>query len=190
MGWTAMHREPNVTDIDFMRTYYGDACAPGGTREIVAHNSDKEAIYLAIRDNTTGEVYPSIQLKEWRQKEHHNFAIKGLSETCGSGLHNASPAVLKALTATDNPDAILWRAEVGLRHQQAKMVKEMAKPGSTVTFPEPIHFGDGKAAQSFMILGSHTNEQLRRQDGEIVRIKGWKKHQGIVITPEPLKISW
>lgn len=189
MGWTAMHREPNTTDIDFMRAYYGAAAAPGGTHEIVSHNSDKEAIYLAIRDNTTGEVYPSIQLKDWRPKEHHNFAVKGLSETCGSGMYDASPAVLKALTPTDNPDAILWRAEVGLRHQHAKMVKDLAKPGAIATFPEPINFADGKSGQSFMILGQHTNEWLRREDGEIVTMKGWKKRQGLTITAAAASVS-
>lgn len=78
--------------------------------EIVAHNVSKRgAVYLAIKNISTGVVSAEIILVTRQSKQHYNFTSKWMSEEMGPYHFEPSLKVLNALTPTKNETAQNWR---------------------------------------------------------------------------------
>lgn len=180
MGWTSTHRPAGMTTLDFFRGEFPNLFTE---HDVVAHNSDREGFYAAMRDRGTGEVWALVVAVQRTPSAHFNYTYKEMQDSMGPGYYGASRAVLDALTPTESQWANEWRAQV-----RARLDRRVPKVGDVVRFTHPFEFQDGKERDTFRLTqrqkwtrGGMRNETVAVAvlDGVTCKLPtGWAKGVG------------
>lgn len=181
MGTTGMHREPGMTNLEFFKGEWPDFFSK---HEVVAENSTRDAWYSAVRDLETGDVWAMVVKISRAPRAYMNFYYKVMDETVIPFYHDASKAVLDALTPTDNEHANEWRARVR-EELDAKKAKGSVKVGDKIHFKHPMTFGDGVTRQTFTLTKRQTvrngrvtsSTLLADENGTVCRVPNWKQRE-------------
>lgn len=172
MGWTFQYRPKGMKDREFFQNLMG-------TRyDILESGSRLGEFYAAVRDNDTGEVSALVSLTRWERGSQFNFGYKDMDETMGPNIDDAPAKVLDLLTPTDNKYANDWRDRARANIERRERAKAV-KPGTVITFPEPLNFGRYGQFDRFTFVKRTT---FRTDTGLGVRIPGWKNRGFQVVT--------
>lgn len=183
MGWTGTHRPAGMTTLEF---FQGEFPTLFATHDVLAHNTDREGFYAAMRERDTGKVWALVVGVQRTPGSHFNYSYKECSETMGPGWTGASRAVLDALTPTDHQWANEWRAEV-----RARLDKPQAKVGDTIRFARPITFTSGAELDTFIVAqrdkwtraGVRKETILASVNGGYYKVSDWKHREFTVLAP-------
>lgn len=109
-GWVAAQRKRGAVDRGWFPNLRPDIFARG--HRLVSCNSTVQAFYAAVQDVSTGQVRGVVIEKSWQRSDAGNFAYRVLDEATAGRLDDAARRVLDALSPTDDPSAVEWRARV------------------------------------------------------------------------------
>lgn len=175
MGWFYEHRPAGISNREFFARDSGSgqtivACATVNTREF----------YAAVRE-ADGSTWAYVALLDWRPNEHCNFGYKPMDEGMGP-VANCPRKVLDALSPVEDlypwdgtgrePYAYQWRRDCAANLAHADKARAV-KRGDTITFAEPISFGDGSSGQTFTFVAR--SDLRRTSDGQLCQIRAWRK---------------
>jgi len=190
MGSTGLRREAGLTDLEFFTQQWPDALGEGGYWTVLAHNSDRQGFYAAIRDSRfekpSDQHFILVVKKDWFPRAYDNFVYKDMTDTMGPGIDGASLDVLDAVPETDHEYAKPWRERcLTLRMQEAD-IKRNLKHGSTIKFPRTINYADGVTEDTFTANKPSNGGRYvfrRATDNRPVRMPAdWKKTLGVTVT--------
>lgn len=191
MGSTGLHRDAGLTDLEFFTQQWPDALGEGGYWTVLAHNSDRQGFYAAIRDSRTGdsvgdEHFILVVKKDWFPRASENFIYKDMSDTMGPGIDGASLNVLDAVPETNHEYAKPWRERCRTLRMQEADIKRNLKHGSTVKLPRSLNYADGVTEDTFTANKPINGGRMifrRASDGRAVRMPAdWKQTLGVTVT--------
>jgi hypothetical protein len=157
-----------VSGLVAMRTYYA------AVEHIIVSTGAREvwALVCLVRYNR-------------RDREGFIFGYKDMAESMGP-YEDACPArVLDQLTATDNANALDWRARCRDRLARRAVINARAapRPGDIVILAEPMLFRDGRRLSRFQAVrlpGRSRSMVYRSVEGGLYRISGLKARDSTI----------
>ena len=160
MGWLSMqslggHAGPRAY-LDNQFTH-DDA----DLRSKVLRSSIVRRVYYAAIEHVrvpTGEreVWACICLVRYNPKARDGFIFgyKDMEESMGPYSYDCPAAILDLLTATDNENALAWRAKCreGAAQRRAFAAKPKPRPGQVIVFDVPVAFANGAAFERMEVV--------------------------------------
>jgi hypothetical protein len=150
MGWLSMqslggHAGPRAC-LDHQFTHEDEQL-----RSRVLRSSIVRRVYYAaiehVRPGETGEVWACVCLIRYNPKARDGFifAYKDMEESMGPYSYDCPATILDLLTATDNENALAWRAKCRETAVQRRTLaaKPKPRPGQIIIFDLPVEFGGG-----------------------------------------------
>lgn len=174
MGWTGTHREPGVTDREFMEQELPETLTRYG--RILDCATVGNVFYAAVQGHYKhpDETWALIVLIQ-RSRDYFNITYKELTDTMGPAEDRCPARILDLLSPTENEYALHWRnrcRENAAKRDRAKQVR----PGMTVRFAQPLEFTDGTTADTF----TFEQRSTFRADGIRYRIRNWREMEWTV----------
>jgi hypothetical protein len=150
MGWLSMqslggHAGPRAY-LDHQFTHEDEQL-----KSRVLRSSIVRRVYYAaiehLRPGTAREVWACVCLVRYNPKARDGFIFgyKDMEESMGPYSFDCPAAILDLLTATDNENALAWRAKCheAAVHRRTLAAKPKPKPGQIIIFDAPIEFTSG-----------------------------------------------
>src|SRR5512145_779521 len=114
MGWTFLHREKGISNIDWLRGEF--STYPENVLDVATKNG---TMYVAYRTPVIeGEVRALVILTRWVRGDYYNFGYKDMDETQGPNEDDCPRRIFELLTPLkpgESEWAESWRARVQAR---------------------------------------------------------------------------
>lgn len=129
-------------------------------RSRVLRSSIVRRVYYAaiehVRPCEMGEVWACVCLIRYNPKARDGFifAYKDMEESMGPYSYDCPATILDLLTATDNENALAWRAKCRETAVQRRTLaaKPKPRPGHVIVFELPVEFGNGMAFERMEVV--------------------------------------
>jgi hypothetical protein len=139
MGWDFERRERGQTTERLLARDLGD-------RTIVAFGMVGSVAYIAMQE-TDGRTWAAVVLTK-TESGYFNWGYKLMDESMGPCYYDCPRRVLAALTPTEYPEALAWRAKCRERLSRPKIT-----PGVRVSFATPVTFQGGPKSGPWQATG-------------------------------------
>lgn len=143
MGWTALHKDSNVS----IKSFFENEFTPN---EVVGCKVVNKTAYIALKLADKTEVVGVVVLLDYKPKLHFNFAYKVMDETMIPYYYDCPESIMNMLTETDNESAIQWRAFCKETTVKTKALKSL-KVGDTIVFQNEFSFKKYGKAKTFTL---------------------------------------
>lgn len=88
---------------------------------------------------------------DYRPRDYWNFGYKDMDESMGPVYYNCPARILDLLTEPVNETAREWRQRCRERLKRKERARQL-RPGVVVRFRAPLHFTDGRVADTFKVV--------------------------------------
>ena len=151
MGWLYMqslggHAGPREY-LDNQFTHEDERLSSKVLRSAIVRRVYYAAIEHVRPPSSEREVWACVCLTRYNPKarDDYIFGYKDMEESMGPYSYDCPVAILDLLTATDNKNALEWRAKCreAAVQRRALAAKPKPRPGQIIVFELPVEFGGG-----------------------------------------------
>lgn len=154
MGWTSIKHSGDILE-DLKKTMIGN------NFELLQHSIKSNAVYTAIKNKTTDNIFACVFLYSIKNGE---IQFKDVCESEGPFYYDCPKKIIKILSPTDNENALDWRKRCSLN----------PKVGEKITFINSKISCEGKEYDEFIYMGKNLFKPIN--EDFCIRINTWKSY--------------
>ncbi|MEU6721644.1 hypothetical protein ABZ897_60285 [Nonomuraea sp. NPDC046802] len=198
MGSTSTHREPGMSDREFLENQLPNTLTKQG--QILAGVTVRGVFYAAVRDKRSSKVWALVVLIK-RSRGYFNCTYKEMDERDGPVEDHCPVRIIELLSplpacshdqeycqlcnAEITPDDGQWLSRaLPRRRPEVAGPRCSVRPGTCVRFARPLQFSNGEQRDTFIFV---TRSTFRAPDGNLrYRIPRWRTDRDFEVVSPPL----